>query len=38
MRAYLRTIDDAAHVLGPGGLEENPAKRKRAAARISKTA
>jgi hypothetical protein len=37
-RWHLRTIDDATHVLGPGGLEENPARRRRAAARILKTA
>ena len=37
-RWHLRTIDDATHVLGPGGLEENPARKKRAAARILKTA
>jgi len=37
-RWHLRTIDDATHVLGPGGLEENPERRKRAAARILKTA
>jgi hypothetical protein len=37
-RWHLRTIEDATHVLGPGGLEENPERRKRAAARILKTA
>jgi hypothetical protein len=37
-RWHLRTIDDATHVLGPSGLEENPARRKRTAARILKTA
>jgi hypothetical protein len=36
-RWHLRTIEDATHVLGPDGLEENPARRKRAAARVLKT-
>jgi hypothetical protein len=37
-RWHLRTIDDATHVLGPAGLQENPARRKRAAARVLRTA
>jgi hypothetical protein len=37
-RWHLRTIDDATHVLGPAGLRENPARRKRAAARVLRTA
>jgi hypothetical protein len=37
-RWHLRTIDDATHVLGRSGLQANPARRKRAAARVIKTA
>jgi hypothetical protein len=37
-RWHLRTIDDATHVLGPEGLRENPERRKRAAARVLRTA
>jgi hypothetical protein len=37
-RWHLRTIDDATHVLGPSGLQANPARRKRAAARLIRTA
>jgi hypothetical protein len=37
-RWHLRTIDDATHVLGPAGLQANPARRKRTAARIVRTA
>lgn len=37
-RWHLRTIDDATHVLGPDGLRNNPALRKRAAQRVVRTA
>jgi hypothetical protein len=37
-RWHLRTIDDATHVLGPAGLQANPGRRTRAAARIVRTA
>jgi hypothetical protein len=37
-RWHLRTIDDATHVLGPHGLRANPARGKRAAQRILRTA
>ena len=37
-RWHLRTIDDATHVMGSSGLQANPIRRKRAAARILKTA
>ena len=37
-RWHLRTIDDATQVLGPDGLEENPARRKRTLRRTLRTA
>jgi hypothetical protein len=37
-RWHLRTIDDATHVLGRLGLQVHPARRKRAAARLIRTA
>lgn len=37
-RWHLRNIDDATHLAGPTGLGMNPARRKRAAERILKTA
>ena len=37
-RWHLRTIDDATHVLGPDGLKANPARGKRAAERVLRTA
>ena len=37
-RWHLRTIDDARYVLRPAGLQENPARRRRAAARVLRTA
>src|SRR5882762_4397126 len=37
-RWHLRTIDDATHVLGPDGLKANPARNKRSAERVLRTA
>jgi hypothetical protein len=37
-RWHLRTIDHATHVLGPSGLQANPARRTRVAARVIRTA
>jgi hypothetical protein len=37
-RWHLRTIDDATQVLGPSGLEVNPARRTRATARVIRIA
>jgi hypothetical protein len=37
-RWHLCTIDDATHVLGPDGLRENPARRKRSMERYWRTA